>query len=160
MFKRFEFICTNLLFILLLMAPASAQFEVSPDHLENEKSQAAAASPAELQAQIKEAQAHLLDYQAQLKAKSESMEEARQQAISAGIQGDGAGVYLDACEQQRKEFELLEKSLSASIEAAQNTINGLQAQLTLIATRKDSPQAHPIPRIKSKTPIVAQKTMF
>jgi chromosome segregation ATPase len=159
MFKRFEFICTNLLFILLLMAPASAQFEVNPDHFANEKSKPAAGSPVELQAQINEAQSHLLSYQAQLKAKSESVEEARQQAISAGIQGDGAGSYLDACEEQRKEFELLEKSLSARIEEAENTINGLQAQLTLIATRKDSPQPRHFRGQNTKNRIVAQRTM-
>lgn len=145
--------------LLGLVLPASAQFEISPDHYEEQDSKMASTSPAALQAQIKELQSRLQGYAAQLKAKSKSVEEARQEAIAAGIQGDGAGSYLEAYEQQRKELELLQESLSAKIEEAQNTINGSQAQLTLVATKTYSPQPRHHRRQNARTQDVAQEAM-
>jgi peptidoglycan hydrolase CwlO-like protein len=145
--------------LLGLVLPASAQVEINPDHYEEQDSKMASISPAALQAQIKDLQSRLQGYEAQLKAKSGRVEEARQEAISAGIQGDGAGSYIDACRQEQKELEQLQKSLSAKIEEAQNTINGLRAQLTLVATKADLPQPRHHRRQNARTQVVAQGTM-
>ena len=159
MFTAFESIRTKLLVVFLLAVPAWAQFEVNPDHFDDKNSKSVAASTAELQSRIEEAHACLLGYEAQLKARSQSVEETRHEASSAGIQGDGAGSYLAVYEQQRKELEVLQQSLGARIEDAQNTINALEAQLTLAATRADSPQPLRRRGQGAKARIVAQRTM-
>src|SRR5262249_35561172 len=98
------------LFVLFFAAPALAQFEIAPDHFPSADElavQPASTHAAQREQRVAEQQAILAEYRAQIKGKSESVEVARQEAISAGIQGDGAGSYIEAYDQQRKELELL-----------------------------------------------------
>ena len=78
-------------------------------------------------------QTRLEDYEKLLQAKREQVENARQEAISAGIQGDGAGSFIDAYQQQQMELEALQAALSPKIDEARKLIAGL--------TNADSPVA-------------------
>ena len=68
------------------------------------------------------------------------VEDARQEAISAGIQGDGAGTYVHAYQQQQEQLELLQQSLTTQIALARNTIANLETQFTLVVAKTHGPQ--------------------
>jgi hypothetical protein len=141
MFKQFECISKSLLILSLLATPAWAQFEVSPDHFESDQdSMTASAHQTELQGQVRDLQAQIVSNQARIRAKSEMVEDARQEAISAGIQGDGAGAYLEAYRVQQDQLELLLQSLTTQIALARNTIADLETQFTLVAAKTHVPQ--------------------
>jgi hypothetical protein len=72
-------------------------------------------------------QSRLEDYQKQLRVKSEMVETARQDAISAGIVGDGAGSFIDFYRQQQTELEALQAALTPKIDEARKVIAGLNA---------------------------------
>jgi hypothetical protein len=111
---------------LLLLAAclaAGAQSEIAPDHFPDEAAPVASAPRQE--AQVKPVQTRLDDYQQQLQVKSEMVENARQEAISAGIVGDGAGPFIDAYRQQQAELEALQTALTPKIDQARAIIAGL-----------------------------------
>jgi len=113
MFKQIECIGRSLVVLALLAEPAWAQFEVSPDHFESDQdSKSASAHETELQIQISDLQDQIGSYLANIQAKSEMVEEARQAAISAGIQGDGAGSYIESYRLHQKQLELLQQSMT------------------------------------------------
>lgn len=141
LYKSFGSISRNLLLLSLLAAPVWAQFEINPDHFDNPDSTTASALQTDVRAQLSDLQAQLRGYQAQLKATSDKVEEVREEAISAGIQGDGAGSYIEAYRQQQKQFRLLQESLSAQIQQVRNTIAGLQARVILASVETRSPRS-------------------
>jgi hypothetical protein len=100
--------------ILFLAAclPAAAQADVNPNHGSDGSSQISAGTH---ESQVKGLQRQLESYEQQLRAKSEQVENARQEAISAGIQGDGAGPFIDAYRQEQKELGVLQAALAAQI---------------------------------------------
>jgi hypothetical protein len=102
------------LLFLAASLTAAAQPDVKPDHSSNQSSEQISASARE--AQIRVLQAQLEGYNQQLRAKAELVEDARQEAISAGIQGDGAGPFIDASRQEQKELETLQAALAPQIE--------------------------------------------
>lgn len=135
MFKPLQSVRINLLLLSLLAAPAWAQFEISPDHFENQDSGSVSTDQTQSQTQIAQLQARIQDYETQLKSISEQAEASRQESISAGILGDGAGSYIDACRRQQKELEVVEQSLNLQINQARRTIAALQAQPTMVAVK-------------------------
>jgi uncharacterized protein YukE len=124
-------------FLLLSAAclPAAAQAGVNPSHGSDASSTQISAGTKE--AQVKTLQRQLEGYEQQLQAKAERVEEARQEAISAGIQGDGAGPFIDAYRQEQKEMEALQTALAPKMEQARAMI----ANLTMPAPLSDAPNA-------------------
>lgn len=111
---------------LLLLAAcltAVAQSEIDPDHFPDEPSPVAVAPRQE--AQLRPVQTRLEDYENLLRAKLEQVENARQQAISAGIGGDGAGPFIDEYRQQQMELEALQAALTPKIDEARAIVAGL-----------------------------------
>ena len=111
---------------LLLLAAclaAVAQSEIAPDHFPD---QAAPVAIAPCQgAQVQPLQTQLEDYENLLREKAEQVENARQEAISAGIQGDGAGPFIDAYREQQVELEALQAALTPKIKQARKLIAGV-----------------------------------
>lgn len=120
---------------LLLAAclAAAAQSEIAPDHFPDQASTVAFAPRPE--AQVQTLQTRLEDYENLLRAKLEQVENARQEAISAGIQGDGAGPFIDAYRQQEMELETLQAALTPKIDEARKVIAGLTNQDSRIHLR-------------------------
>jgi hypothetical protein len=111
---------------LLLLAAciaAVAQSEIAPDHFPDEASPIASAPRQE--DQMRPVQSRLENYEHLLQAKAELVENARQEAISAGILGDGAGSFVDAYREQQTELEALQAALTPKIDQARATIAGL-----------------------------------
>jgi hypothetical protein len=159
MFKQFEYISKCLLILSLLAAPAWAQFEVSPDHFESDQDpKMASAHQAELQGQVRDLQAQIVSNQTRIQAKSEMVEDARQEAISAGIQGDGAGAYLELYRLQQEQLELLQQSLTTQIALARNTIADLETQFTLVAAKTHALQPPYHRKHNAKVLVMARAT--
>jgi hypothetical protein len=112
--------------LLLLTAclPAAAQMEINPDHFPDESSPKI--SVARHEAEVHTLQLRLEDYERQLRVKSEMVENARQEAISAGIVGDGAGPFIDAYREQQMELEALQAALTPQIERTRAIMAGLR----------------------------------
>jgi hypothetical protein len=72
-------------------------------------------------------QTRLEDYENLLRMKAEQVEIARQEAISAGIQGDGAASFIAFYQQQQMELEALQAALTPKIDQARATIAGLNS---------------------------------
>jgi hypothetical protein len=134
MFKHLARISASSFLFALLATPAWPQAEVNPDHFPDQAFSGTLASST-LQARIQDQQALLTVYETQLRVKAKMVEEVRQETISAGIQGDGAGSYLDAYRDQQEQLQSLQQSLAVQIAQARNTIASLQAQNTLITSR-------------------------
>ena len=113
------------LLILAACLAAVAQSEIAPDHFPDEASPVASAP--RLEAQVRPVQTRLENYENLLQAKRQQVENARQEAISAGIQGDGAGPFIDAYQQQQMELETLQAALNPKIEQARAIIAGLNS---------------------------------
>lgn len=113
---------------LLLLATclaAVAQSEISPDHFPDEAAPVAFA-PRQV-AQARQVQTRLEDYENLLRTKAEQVENARQEAISAGIQGDGAEPFIDFYQQQQMELEALQAALTPKIDEARKVIAGMNS---------------------------------
>jgi hypothetical protein len=80
-------------------------------------------------------QTRLEDYEKLLQAKREQVESARQEAISAGIEGDGAGPFIDEYREQQMALEALQAALTPKIEQARATIAGLNTPNSTAALR-------------------------
>ncbi len=109
--------------MLLPIAPAFPQAEVNPDHFPD----AADAQVVQLRSDLLEPQA----YSSELQAQEDQVEEARQAAISAGMQGDGAAMYIDEYRDQANQLEQLRAKLGSSsdrTEQAQVSAEELNAQ--------------------------------
>ena len=111
------------LLMLAACLAAVAQSEIAPDHFPDQAVLVASAPRQE--AQVRPVQTRLEDYEKLLQAKREQVENARQEAISAGIQGDGAGSFIDFYQQQQMELEALQAALTPKIDQARATIAGL-----------------------------------
>jgi hypothetical protein len=113
----------------LLLAAAclqlAAQTKINPAHSPDEASASISVPRPVAQARVQALRTQLEAWEKQLQMKSEMVEEARQDAVSAGIQGDGAGPYIDTYRQQQKEMTLLKVNLTPKIEEARNLIADL-----------------------------------
>jgi hypothetical protein len=123
-----------LCFLALIDAPAAmAQVDAKPGHFDNplDRAPAEAAAKTELSPQIASQRGRLEALQAQLKVQADRVEELRQEAISAGIQGDGASVFIDAYRQEKKELDRLARALAPQIEA-------IKANMAVLQRREES----------------------
>jgi hypothetical protein len=110
------------LLFLAACVPAAAQANVNQNHRSDGSSQSSASTQ---EPQVEALQPQLKSYEQQLQAKVEQVENARQEAISAGIQGDGAGPFIDVYRQEQKELELLQAALAPQIERTRAMIANL-----------------------------------
>jgi hypothetical protein len=110
------------LWFLAACLPAAAQADVNPSHFSDGGSQISAVTQ---EAQVKPLQRQLGSYEQQLRGKAEQVENARQEAISAGILGDGAGPFIDAYRQEQKELEVLQATVAPQIERTRTMISNL-----------------------------------
>lgn len=136
MLKKFVHLRGWLFLFVLLGAAAWAQTEIMPDHYPDEAAPASAALGSEQQSRIQVLQSRIARCEQQLRAKFEMVENARQEAISAGIQGDGAGSSIDEFRRQQHELDLLAMSLEPQITQVKNAIRDLQNQRTVVASAK------------------------
>jgi hypothetical protein len=137
------------LWFLAAWLPAAAQINVNPNHSSAGSSAQTSASTKE--AQVKALQRQLERCEQQLRAKTERVEEARQEAISAGIQGDGAGPFIDAYRQEQKELEVLHAALAPQIEQTRTMI----ANLTVPALPSDSAPTSKVTPVRAARTVVA-----
>ena len=139
--------------LLLLAAclPAAAQAEINPDHSSDEtpvQISAAAQEP-----QIQTLQAQLEACQGELAAKAARVEEARKEAVSAGIQGDGAATFIDAYQQEQKEMEVLLAALNPKMEQTRELIASLNKPVSpaVPSVHRDDKPAQPAISVASKS---------
>ncbi len=118
----FKTVAQSLLMLAACLA-AVAQSEIAPDHFPDQA--VLVASAPQQEAQVRPVQTRLEDYEKLLQAKREQVENARQEAVSAGIQGDGAAPFIDFYQQQQMELEALQASLTPKIDQARKLIAGL-----------------------------------
>jgi uncharacterized protein YukE len=111
------------LLLLAACVTAVAQREITPDHFPYQAAPVDLASRQD--AQVRPLQSRLEKYEGLLRTKLEHVENARQEAISAGIQGDGAGSFIDFYRQQQAEMEALQAALTPKIDQARKQIAGL-----------------------------------
>jgi hypothetical protein len=113
---------------LLLLAAcltAVAQNKITPDHSPAKASPVASAPRQETQ--LRPLQSRLEEYEKLLREKVQQVEDARQEAISAGIVGDGAGPFIDACREQQMELEALQAALTPKIDQIRALIADLNS---------------------------------
>jgi hypothetical protein len=124
-----------LIFSVLALAatqPAVAQFEVAPDHFDlSAKAQTAqfAREEQKLRESIAEEQAVLEGYAIRLLEKEQQVEGLRQAAISAGINGDGAGMNIAFLRGEEQELQALRASLAPLVEFSREVLAGLHNDL-------------------------------
>jgi hypothetical protein len=149
-FRTFNFLWLVPVACLLFGARAFAQFEIAPDHFDSEtdrpahdaaaKDKAKTAAPRTGQAALEPASMHatqlnhliaeqeavLAEYHAQIKAKMEQIEAARQSLLRTGNEaGEGEALMI-----YQRELDNLQKSLVPAIHSAEVTLARLQSELT------------------------------
>lgn len=144
----------EIFFVLALAAtqPAAAQFEVSPDHFDQAAKVQTAQSAREelrLRESIAEEQAVLENYATRLAEKEQQVEDLRQATISAGINGDGAGMNIALFRKQEQELLALRASLAPRVQFSREVLAGLHNDLDLLQDGASSLSAR-VPR-SSKT---------
>jgi uncharacterized protein YukE len=112
-------------FLLAALLPAAAQMEIAPDHFADDNSTIAAAP--RLMAKVQTLQGQMEDCERQLQQKSDMVEKARQEAISAAALGDSAAAYIDVYRQQEMELETLKAALTPKMDQTRKIIAGLDA---------------------------------
>jgi exonuclease VII large subunit len=140
--------------VLCLVAPATAQFEVSPDHFDgapNRVTTQASPQQLELQAQIAEQNRRILDsYYSQIKIKSQEVQAIWQDLIAHRTEA-GQDLALQA---GQKELERLRNALAAQITTGQATLAYLENhKVTLRA------QARPVPVPEGVRPARARSNL-
>jgi hypothetical protein len=137
---------------LAAVQPAAAQFEVAPDHFDNARiaqTEQSARAQQNLMETIAEEQSLLDHYEGQLSAKAQQVEKLRQEVISAGIVGDGGGLYLPSFRTGEQELQALKDSLSSLMDYSREVLAGLRNDLDMIEAGATSLSAHPHRRSKS-----------
>jgi len=126
---------------LATIQPAAAQFEVSPDHFDSRpiaQTPQSARAQQKLQETIAEEQAMLDKYAGQLAAKAQLVEDLRQEAISAGISGDGAAMYIPSLRTGQQELQALKASLTPLMEFSREVLAGLHNDLDMLEAGNSS----------------------
>jgi hypothetical protein len=137
---------------LAAIQPASAQFEVAPDHFDNARSaqtEQSARAEQNLRESIAEEQSLLDNYAGRLSAKAQQVENLRQEVISAGIGGDGAGLYLAWFHTGQRELQALKDSLDPLMDSSREVLAGLRNDLDMLEAGAASLSAHTHGRSKS-----------
>ena len=119
---------------LAVIQPAAAQFEIAPDHFDNTRvtqTEQSARAEQNLRKSIAEEQSLLERYEGQLAAKAQQVENLRQEVISAGIVGDGAGLYLTSFHNGQQELLALKDSLSPLMDSSREVLAALRNDLDM-----------------------------
>jgi hypothetical protein len=134
---------------LAAIQPASAQFEVAPDHFDNARStqtEQSARAEQKLKENIAEEQSLLDNYAGQLAAKAQQVENLRQEVISAGIVGDaggdGADLYLAGLHAGQWELQALKDSLEPLMDSSREVLASLRNDLDTLEAGATSLSAH------------------
>jgi flagellar biosynthesis/type III secretory pathway protein FliH len=120
------------LLVLFLAAPTFAQFEIAPDHPPDPNQPANRSDsmqPANVNRQIAQQEALLAECHAQVTAKAEQMEAARQSLMRTGNEAGEA----EALAIYQTDLEKLQTSLTTALHAAEATLARLQNELALQA---------------------------
>lgn len=121
--------CWFLMFLAMATVPAVAQFEVSPDHFDDDSSNSrkfADARPQDaLKQQIAEQKALLASYQEQIQRKTAVMHRARYDVGSSANGADSAAARENFLRQQ-KELRDLRQVLAKPIHDARAALNQLE----------------------------------
>ena len=129
------------LMMLCFAAPAVAQFEVSPDHFDEQSSSVVTQITPEqqrVQAGITEQKRILDSYYAQIRNKSQEVEAIWQDLIAHGTEA-GQDLALSA---RQKQLDQLRTELAAQIGAAEATLASLEEQKQMVPARA---QLKPVP---------------
>ena len=122
-------------FTLAATQPVVAQFEVSPDHFDQPRSvETAQSARAEekLKQSITEETALLESYTKRVAEKERQVEDLRQQAISAGISGDGAAMEIAWFRNQQEELITLRSWFAPLIDYSREVLAGLYNDLDMV----------------------------
>jgi chromosome segregation ATPase len=150
--------------LLWLVAPARAQFEISPDHLDETAAIAGQSSPKqqELQTKIDEQQKTLRGLNTRIDQQSQVTESARDTAVGAGSLGDSASSFIDEYRQELRQLQKLKKELAPQISRAEQTLAALQAQQSALSAQVE-PKSQSVkaanrrPETARKKPVATQK---
>jgi hypothetical protein len=125
----------------VLILPAMAQFEVSPDHFSDPSTQvqARAASPAVPGVEIAAAEKELQGYYARIQRQADAVDRAQETAQGAGGMGESAYIFIDEYVRQQRELERLRKELAPQIVLAQARLDSLKKQALEDATAAFTP---------------------
>ena len=131
-------------YLLLLAAalPASAQFEVSPDHYLDEQEPVRASIPAgdRLRQEIAEQQAAIRASKATLAERRENLDLLLQEAMTAGMQADGGAGQVEAYLAAEHNFQVISTTLAARIKSDETRLASLQNELAALrAPQKPGP---------------------
>jgi hypothetical protein len=128
-------IITFSVFVLAAIQPAVAQFEVSPDHFDQVRivpTPQSARAEEKLKQSITEEMALLKSYTEQIAEKERQVEDLRQQAISAGISGDGAAMEIAWFRNRQEELITFRTSLAPLINYSREVLAGLYNDLDMV----------------------------
>ena len=133
--------CTYLL-LLAAALPASAQFEVSPDHYVDDREQVRTAiSPADrLREEIAEKQAQIQASKAMLASRREQLEVLRQEAVATGLAYDGGSGAVSEYLAAKHDFSVLSTTIAAQIQSDETALGAMRTELAaLSAPQKSGP---------------------
>jgi chromosome condensin MukBEF ATPase and DNA-binding subunit MukB len=147
--------------LLWLVAPAQAQFEISPDHLDETAAIAGQSGlkQQELQTKIDEQQKTLQDLNAQIDQQAKVTESARETAIGAGAVGDAASIFIDEYVRQFSQLEQLKKELAPRISQAKQTLAALQAEQFALSAQPE-PTRQPVNSTHRRTVAARKKPVI
>ena len=115
--------------------PVAAQFGVSPDHFDESlivQTPQSARAQERLKQSISEEMALLESYTERIAEKERQVEDLRQQAISAGIGGDGAAMEIAWFRNQQEELITLRASFAPLIEHSREVLAGPYNDLDIV----------------------------
>jgi hypothetical protein len=125
-----------------LALPAVAQFEVSPDHFDDNPAEnpriSNSHSHAVIEQQLATHQARLTGYHKQIKAQVALVEEARQKLNSLAENTERAGANI-AFQARQRDLQALRRSLAGPIRYAKATIAALKTERKFLATAELRP---------------------
>jgi hypothetical protein len=139
--KSLKTIATITLFALATVSFAAAQAEINPDHFPDPP---AVAMKAEVQMQINNLQSRVQGCEAKMKAESEKLEALRQEAISAGSLGDGAGDFVSAYLAEKETVDATLKTLAMEIASTNKDIASLEMDGVVVAEAGRGKNATPV----------------
>jgi chromosome segregation ATPase len=143
--------------LLWFVTPARAQFEISPDHLDETAAIAGQSSPKqqELQTKIDEQQKTLWHLNAQIDQQAKVTESARETAASAGNLEASAYIFVDEYVRQFRQLEQLKKELAPQISRTEQTLAALQAEQFALSAQPE-PTRQPVNSTNRRT-VAARK---
>lgn len=149
---KFRFYGAISVLMAMLAIPAVAQFEVSPDHFDDNPAETPRASNSQrhatIEQQLAKHQAWLRDYHKRIKIQATLVEEARQKlnSLAEDTEREAAKIAVQA---RQRDLEALQRSLAGPIRYTKATISALKTQRKSVATAELRPMT---PRFGPKRP--------